>query len=263
MALVHMNFESQCLNCNTDINIILPDRPRDLDAKDFFTNGAKYKVLWLLHGTFGDYTDWIRKSMIELYASEKNLIVVMPSALNSNYSNWKAMMGMNYFDYLTEELMPLVHSWFPASSKREDNFISGLSMGGGGALKYALNHPEKFGGVAVLSMYARDIEKMDPSKYDIDPRTLSSFENAGGYEKYADSYENLRKILLEKKDTGELPPMMFACGKEDFLYEGFCEFESWTEENGIDSTFIHVDDFTHEWRFWDIAIQEALEFFDL
>ena len=44
MSLVHLNFESQCLNCNTDVNIILPDRPRDTDAKDFFTNGKKYKV---------------------------------------------------------------------------------------------------------------------------------------------------------------------------------------------------------------------------
>ncbi len=263
MSLVHLNFESQCLNCNTDVNIILPDRPRNLDAKDFYTSGEKYKVLWLLHGTFGDYTDWIRKSMIELYASEKNLIVVMPSALNSFYSNWNVMMGMNFFDFLTDELMPLVHSWFPASDKREDNFISGLSMGGEGALKYAVNHPDKFSKVAVLSMYARDFEKMDPSKTDVDPRTMSGYANAGGYEKFMDSYENIRKIILEKKDTGELPDMMFACGKNDFLYKGFCEFEQWTEDVGLDSEFIHVEDFTHEWRFWDIAIQEALEFFGL
>jgi putative tributyrin esterase len=99
-------------------------------------------VLWLLHGTFGDHTDWLRKSNIELYACEKQLIVVMPSALNSYYSNWdRCMMGYGMYDFLTEELMPLVYSWFPASDKREDNFISGLSMGGGGTLKYALGHP--------------------------------------------------------------------------------------------------------------------------
>lgn len=264
MSLVHFNFESQYLNCNTDVNIILPDKPRDVQPNDFYANGKKYKVLWLLHGTFGDYTDWVRKSNIELYACEKNLIVVMPSALNSNYSNWKAMMGYDMYDYLIKELMPMVYNWFPASDKREDNFISGLSMGGEGALKYAVNFLEKFGGVAVLSMYARNIEAMDPT--DTSPkmaRMINSFENAGGYEAYKNSYENIRKILIAEKDSGKLPKMFFACGKNDFLYQGYLEFKEFAKEIGLKATFEETEGYTHEWRFWDIAIQRALEFFDL
>ena len=61
MSLIHYNFESQYLNNNTDVNIILPDKPRDKTPEQFYGSGKKYKVLWLLHGTFGDYTDWIRK----------------------------------------------------------------------------------------------------------------------------------------------------------------------------------------------------------
>ena len=83
MALVTMNFESEYLYSNHEISIILPDKPRSLTAKEFYSSGKKYKVLWLLHGTFGDHSDWLRKSNIELYACEKDLIVVMPSALNS------------------------------------------------------------------------------------------------------------------------------------------------------------------------------------
>ena len=81
MALVKMNFESQYLRNNNEISIILPDKPRNLEPAEFYGSGAKYKVLWLLHGTYGDHTDWLRKSSIELYACEKNLAVVMPSAL--------------------------------------------------------------------------------------------------------------------------------------------------------------------------------------
>ena len=80
MALLHFNFESEYLNNNTDVNIIVPDKKRGVSPAEFYGSGKKYKVLWLLHGTFGDYTDWLRKSNIELYACEKNLIVVMPSA---------------------------------------------------------------------------------------------------------------------------------------------------------------------------------------
>ena len=125
MSLITMNFESQYLQGNTEISIVLPDRPRDREAKAFYNSGRKYKVLWLLHGTFGDHSDWVRKSSIELYACEKDLIAVMPSALNSDYANWDGfMIGYSMNDYLTEELMPLIHNWFPASDQREDNFIT-------------------------------------------------------------------------------------------------------------------------------------------
>ena len=53
MSLIHYNFESQYLNNNTDVNIILPDKPRDKTPEQFYGSGKKYKVLWLLHGTFG------------------------------------------------------------------------------------------------------------------------------------------------------------------------------------------------------------------
>ena len=67
----------------------------------------------------------MRKTNIEMYATERNLVVVMPSALNSSYANWdKFMMGFGMFDYLTEELMPLIYGWLPVSDKREDNYIA-------------------------------------------------------------------------------------------------------------------------------------------
>ena len=76
-------------------------------------------MLWLLHGTFGDHTDWVRKTNIEMYATERNLVVVMPSALNSNYSNWNDyMLGYRMFDFLTEELMPMIYGWFPVSDNK-------------------------------------------------------------------------------------------------------------------------------------------------
>lgn len=133
MALVHLNFSSKALGGNTDVNILLPDLPRGQSPAEFYASGKKYPVLWLLHGTYGDYTDWLRKSNVELYACEKELIVVMPSALNTDYANWPGFgLGYQAADYLTEELMPLVYGWLPASPKREDNFIAGLSMGGRG-----------------------------------------------------------------------------------------------------------------------------------
>ena len=124
MALLHLSFRSWCLNTNTDVAVILPSIKQKENAKEYYGSKKKYPVLWLLHGTLGCYNDYLRRTNIELYATENDLIVVMPSALNSNYSNWSNINPQfNMFDFLTEELMPLIYGWFPASDKREDNFI--------------------------------------------------------------------------------------------------------------------------------------------
>lgn len=270
MSLLIDTFESQYLNGNTQVSVILPDKPRGVTPAEFYGSGKRYKVLWLLHGTCGDNMDWIRKTNIELYATEKNLVVVMPSALNSNYSNWEdTMLGYNMYDYLTEELMPLIYGWLPVSNKREDNFIAGLSMGGRGTIKYAVNHPEKFAAAAVLSASAIDLTRMkhgDPNLLlDLDnPRTITTLRNAGGYEAFVSSNENVWAILDEKVKTGELPRLMFACGEEDaVLYGLYCDFRKHAEEIGLDAHWYSLPGYGHEWRFWDLGIQEALRFFGL
>lgn len=270
MSLLTYTFESQYLNGNTSVSVILPDKPRGVTPDAFFRSGKKYKVLWLLHGTCGDNMDWVRRTNIELYATEKNLAVVMPSALNSNYSNWEqCMLGYNMYDYLTEELMPLIYGWLPISDRREDNFIAGLSMGGRGTIKYAVNHPEKFAAAAVLSAVPVDFARMrhgDPNiMLDLDnPRTVISLQNAGGFEAFANSEENVWAILDQKAATGELPRLMFACGEQDpVLHDLFHDFRKHAEEIGLEAHWYELPGYKHEWRFWDLGIQEALRFFGL
>ena len=265
MAYVQFDFQSEYLMGNTQVSIILPDKPWMTKAKEFYESGKKYKVLWLLHGTFGDHTDWIRKSNIELYACERDLIVVMPSALNTNYANWENFsIGYNMYDFLTEELMPLVHNWFPASDKREDNFIAGLSMGGRGTCVYAFNHPDLFAGAAILSAAPRDIEWDRKKNPDFFKRTQGSIDNRGGYEAYVASYENTWRVLDEAvQNNVDLPKLYFACGKDDMLYEGFKHFKNHAKKIGLEAKFEEIPGYKHEWRFWDLTIEKALDYFDI
>lgn len=270
MALLKINFESQYLANNHQVYIILPDKPRDLTPAAFYGSGKKYKALWLLHGTYGDQTDWVRKSNIELYAEEKNLAVIMPPALNSNYSNWDhTMLGFQMFDYLTQELMPLVYGWLPVSDRREDNFIAGLSMGGRGAIKYAVNHPDRFAAAAVLSAAPMDFEDMSPENpcplLDTSAfRMQNTLRNAGGLEAFKNSNENVWNIIDQLAPTGKLPRLMFACGEEDtILYGKYLLFKKHCAEIGLKAHWFSLPGYAHEWRFWDLAIQEALSFFGL
>ena len=270
MALLTFNFESQYLNNNHEISIILPDKPREVEPAAFYGSGKKYKVLWLLHGTFGDHSDWIRKSNIELYACEKGphrrhaqrperqlrqLGSASPSATTCTTTSSK-------------ELMPLIYGWFPASDKREDNFIAGLSMGGNGTLQYAAGHPEKFGGAAILSCAPRDLHQLakdleDPEFAKVNYRLVNGIRNAGGMEGYLNSPINVWDRLPELIEQDALPPLYFCCGKNDFLYDRYKAFKEYAQKLGLKATFEEFDGFTHEWRFWDLTIQKALTFFGL
>lgn len=272
MSLVHLNFQSHYLGNSTDVNIILPDKPMLETPADFYGSGKKYKTLYLLHGTFGDYTDWLRKSNIELYASERGLIVVMPSGMNANYVNWPGFgTGYNAWDYLTEELMPLVQGWFPSSPERADNFIAGLSMGGNGAMQYAVGHPEKFGGAASLSNAPVDLKLMKEPKYDgggdvpaFQRRAQNIVDNFGGLEGYVNSPVNVWDRLPELMKAGTLPKLYFCCGEADpLIWEKYCKFKAYAREIGLPATFEEAPGYTHEWRFWDIFIEKALDFFGI
>lgn len=265
MALVQMNFESEYLNSNHEISVILPDKPRGITPQNFYGSGKKYPVLFLLHGTFGDHSDWIRKSNIELYACEKDLIVVIPSALNSDYVNWKGFgCGFDMWDYLTEELMPLIYHWFPASDKREDHFIAGLSMGGMGTLQYAVGHPDKFAAAAILSgppFNPHEIEDM--GNIAGNQRQQNMIRNAGGMQQFLQSPCNVWDKLPAFCALKNAPRLYFTIGTNDFLYQNYVNFKKYADKIGLDATFEEYEGYEHEWRFWDLTIQKALDFFGL
>ena len=153
MANIHCNYYSNALQLNTDINVVIPTPNSDelMNHKDtsYWREGAKYQVLYLLHGTYGDYSDWCHLTSIEKYAQNHKIMVVMPSVANSFYQDM--VYGPAYLTFLTEELPEYLGRLFPASTRREDSFVAGLSMGGYGALKCGLLAPETFSAVASLS----------------------------------------------------------------------------------------------------------------
>src|SRR4030095_358208 len=91
----------------------------------------------------------MRRTSIERYAAARNLAVIMPAVDRSFYQNMER--GARYWDFLSEELPDIFRQFFPLSSKRDDTFAAGLSMGGYGALRLGLAKPEQFAAVASLS----------------------------------------------------------------------------------------------------------------
>ena len=267
MALIHLNFPSRYLRGNTDVNILLPDRPEGAGIDEFYRPGEKYPVLWLLHGGMGDYTDWVRKTRLETYLAGTKLMAVMPSALNSSYCDWPHFGGGYYaHEYLIRELMPMIYAWFPASDRREENFIAGLSMGGHGAWKMAFNYPDRFAACASLSGAMPDFAARYQAEQASGQRRhiTDLVEMHGGLEGLLASRENTRgaaeKTAREGR-TGSLPRLYAAAGDQD---PHVCEMRnsvSFLQTLGISVTYAETPGFAHEWPFWDRAIADALRFF--
>lgn len=260
MALIHLSFNSQYLYGNTDVNILLPEASYRRDPADFYLSGNKYKVLWLLHGTMGDYSEWIRKSNIELYASERNIAVVMPSASNSNYADWNSFaMGYNVYSYFTGELMPLIYGYFPVSDRREDNYIAGLSMGGRGSVLFALNHPDLFHSAYSFSSVPKSLKEPDPNDFSF-KRDKNLIRNFNGLEGYKASPMNLWDLCRKAvEDEVKLPEFFFACGDKDpIAYDSFLKFREYANNIGFKAEFFEIAAYGHEWRFWDLCLQDAL-----
>ena len=93
-------------------------------------------VLYLLHGLSDDDTIWLRRTSIERYVAPLGLAVVMPQVHRSFYAD--EAIGGRYWTFLSEELPEWWRRFFRVSRRREDTFVAGLSMGGYGALKWAL-----------------------------------------------------------------------------------------------------------------------------
>lgn len=269
MALAVFNFESQFLKGNTEICVILPNLPKQETPEAFYGSERKYKVMWLFHGGGGDASDWIRKSSIELYAAENELAIVTISGCNAMYTNWPTFAnGMDYTSFFFRELMPLVYGWFPVSEKKEDNFIAGLSMGAAGALKYAITNPERFAGCICLSSCGKaySLDYVDDGDRTSPPKTQqhNGIANAGGIEKFYYSTDNIRYQLEKRKEEGtlsSLPPVYMSYGEDDHHYEEGLDFKRFAENIGMDLTFTSIPGYKHEWRFWNIGIQEGLKFF--
>lgn len=287
MAQFSLEFFSKSLMVQTQVSVLMPSVGPADDPEAFYASGRRYKVLWLLHGASGDYTDWIRYTNITRYAENRDLIVVLPSVLNSDYSNYVTFAdGFNVSDYFFHELMPMIHHWFPASDKREDNFIAGMSMGGNGTLIFGLSHPERFGGMAVLSSTAREVEYLRPLarmtseefRHAAKDPLLCPGPNGTGMrlkeinqvakyptvQDFLDSPENVWDRLPEAAARGDLPPMYVCCGTEDQnVYPRYLRFRQYLEKLGINATFEEYPGYRHEYPLWDQAIQKAMDFFGL
>lgn len=249
MALIDIKLFSSVLQTQTDIRVILPTPDTTWQGPCYGT-GKKYQVLYLLHGFSGDCTVWTRYSNIERYAQQHRLAVVCASVNNSFYADM--VHGGKYRTFMLEELPAFITHTFPVSVRRENTFIAGISMGGYGALRLALEKPEMFSQAASLSG-AVDVISMakmygDNSFGDIFPPD-ELLPGSGN------DLPALANRLLEKRLP--LPRIYQCCGTEDYLYQLNLAVRNRLNTLQLDYTYDESSG-AHDWEYWDSQIRKVL-----
>ncbi len=262
MAIIEVNFISKCLMRTVTFNAIIP-----VDKFGPQTENAEQKplkTLYLLHGIFGNYTDWVNGTRIQAWAEANDLAVIMPSGENRFYLD-DEKSGELYGEFIGKELVEFTRKLFPLSDKREDTFIAGLSMGGYGAIRNGLKYAENFGCVIGLSAaLVHDTWKDADNSAPIFTFRRNYYEAIfGEYDKVKGSDKDPKALLLKLKEEGRpVPKMYLCCGTEDDLVTVNRDFRDFLNENGVDLTYVEGPG-KHDWVFWDTYIKKVLDWLPL
>ena len=248
MAVIKMNFLSQCLGMQTNVTICLPSysfKDRMDGREEVYVPGMKYQVLWLLHGGTGDDSDYLHFSNITRFADDNKLAVVMPADYNASYDD--DPNGAKYRTFVAEELPKMCRAIFPFSDKREDNFSAGLSMGGGGTGKISINYPENYAAALVMSSAGGLI--------------ANKMRSVGGMNiRHKEPTDHILRAQAEEnlKSGKPVPKYFFTCGMDDFAFENAEKAAQFMKETGYDVYWEAVPGYKHEWDFWDLTLRKAI-----
>ncbi|MBQ7922772.1 MAG: esterase family protein [Clostridia bacterium] len=246
MALLKVKFYSSVLDCETAMNVILP-RVADAHSEEPFP------VLYLLHGMGDSQDTWCSQTSIERYVENTGLAVIMPTTGLGWYTD--AVCGNNWRTFIGEELPAICRDLFPRiSTKREDTYIAGNSMGGYGAYALALTYPEQY--CAAYGFSGAYVPFQSGLANDNDTYWTDIF---GTHSEFTDSKNDLLALSAKLLDSGRpLPKLLMWCGYSDFIYDHSITMRDHLQKIGWPDFHYEESDGDHGWGYWNVHVQSLL-----
>ncbi len=263
MALIQVNMMSKALMRTVSIQVILPVDNVSLSEQEIEYQ-KPFKTLYLLHGIFGNYTDWVSGTCIQRWAEGKNLAVVMPSGDNKFYIDNTETHDL-YGEFIGKELVELTRRMFPLSHKREDTYIGGLSMGGYGAFRNGLKYCDTFSSIVAMStaLVVDNIEdRTNDTPFFIESKSFAE-GIFGDLSKVHNSDKDIRWLASYiAKQNKNLPKIYMTCGTEDTLLSLNRKFKDYLKSLKFDVTY-EEETGSHDWDFWNKSIKRILDWLPL
>lgn len=239
-----VSINATAMKASYPATVVLPD--------SYKVSNKRYPVVYLLHGYSGNYQDWARASEVESFADSRQLIIVMP---DGNFGSWyidsPIKQNSNFESYLYKDVVGYVDKNYRSIAKKEARAISGLSMGGFGALNTAINHNSLFGAVGSIS------GGVDPRPFEKNWKLTSVF---GAQDKHKDFWDsraiinNAHRLIFSGLDV------YLDCGVDDFFIDSNRALREKLLELNIPHDYSERPG-GHTWDYWRNAISYQMQFF--
>lgn len=219
---------------------------------DNYANAKELPVVYLLHGYSGNYADWLKKAAgVEKLADVYNTIIVCPDGgFGSWYWDSPIDPDFQYETYVAQELVSLIDSKYKTIKDKKGRAITGLSMGGHGALYLAFKHQHVFGAAGSMSGGV-DIRPF-PNNWDMAKRL-------GTYAQQQERWEKNTVInMLHLLTPGSLS-LIIDCGTEDFFYDVNQSLHEQLRYRNIKHDYI-IRPGAHNWEYWTNAVKYQILF---
>ena len=250
-----LQIESLSMNKRYKAAVVLPN--------SYLKSTTNYSVLYLLHGAYGHFDDWLKntpnRNLVKDLADQYNLIIVMPEGETfSFYLNTPTNNESQFETYITKEVVQAIDKTYRTIANKRARAITGLSMGGHGALYLSGRHPDLFCAAGSMSG-AVDMEKM--LNKDASEKVKQLMQKVFGIQNDTKelfrSHSVLRMIDVFKENN---LPLVLDCGVDDFLIESNRELH----RRLVYSKVAH--DYTerpgaHTWEYWENALPYHVLFF--
>ncbi|SHE39744.1 alpha/beta hydrolase [Pedobacter caeni] len=229
-----------------DICVFVPPGTADLQ---------NLPVVILLHGVYGSAWSWAYCAGVHLQAMEMirkgelpNIIIAMPSdGLWGDGSAYLPHHNQDFERWISTDVPQALKEMLPQVSEQSVFFISGLSMGGFGALRIGAKYPSVFKAISAHS-----------SITELDQMPLFTKMPLSVYKQSDPVEESVLATLLKNKET--LAPIRFDCGNKDLLNSHNRHLHEQLSSHHIVHEYEEFDG-GHEWQYWEKHIARSLLFF--
>ena len=205
MSFFHIQFQSQTLQGGGEFGVLLPDGWEQNDT---------CKVLYLLHGALGEYLGNLMPTSIARYCNKRGVAIVAPSSYLGVYTDMvHGEAGYSFVKEVIEQSMRM----FPVLSiKPEERFLLGISMGGHGAFKLAMEIPDGFAAAAACSSPIDMVRTMELLENGLHAGGKELYDAFGGSTSYRGTVGDIINMAQKRLAKGEKLPRLFLCwGDED------------------------------------------------
>ncbi|MDA6069159.1 esterase family protein [Flavobacterium sp. AC] len=217
-------------------------------------SSKKFPVVYLLHGYSGNYATWVKSFKDVGKQVDKYGFIVI--SVDGNYSSWYFDSPIDptfkYETYIINELIPFVDNKYKTIASREGRAISGLSMGGHGALYLSFRHQDVFGAAGSMSGGV-DFSPF-PDKWDIKKRLGTITEYPENWEK--NTVVNMLELVKDNKLK-----LIIDCGVDDFFIDVNRNLHTKMLALKIDHDYIERPG-QHNIKYWENSLKFQLLFFD-